>query len=191
MGLVAAVALLVLGYRRYSRISRSEADLRDSRNRANLDLQVMSQQQQVQIITVYNDSVPEPAPSLPPGPPSSNSTDLSMAEQLEVLRSRPAHSWSAHYWAAPKREPKSPFSAPLPAPFPAVATVGIKKRQRQSASAAAPPAKKAYTSPYNEFCLEQRPLLSPGASRQERERRLGELAPLLAIVPCSVCSCPL
>ena len=183
MGLVAANALLVLGYRRYSRISRREADLRVSRDRANVDLQVMSHQQQVQI-TVHNhvdSSVPGPAPSLPPGPPSSNSTDLSMAEQLDVLRSRQAHSWTAHYWAAPKREPKPPLPAPLPAPFPAGATVGIKKRQRQSASAAAPPAKKAYTSPYNEFCLEQRPLLSPGGSRQERERRLGELAPLLAI----------
>ena len=49
------------------------------------------------------------------------------------------------------------------------------KRRRWHASAAAPPAKKAYTSPFHEFCLEQRPLLPPG-SRQERERRLGELS---------------
>ena len=235
----------MLGYRRYSRISRSEANLRVARDRANLYLQTMSHQQQMQI-TVHNhvgSSVPVPAPSLPPGPPSSSatdlsvaeqqdvlrsgpahypphywsphhwaapkqveirvhnhanssvpaslpadpmpfakvpapslppgstssySTDLSVAEQQDVLRSSPAHSWSAHYWAAPKREPKFPLSAPLPG-----ATVGIKKRQRQRASAAAPPAKKAYTSPFHEFCLEQRPLLPPGGSRQERERRLG------------------
>ena len=49
MGLVAAVALLVLGYRRYSRLSQREANLRVSRDRANLDLQMMSHQQQVQI----------------------------------------------------------------------------------------------------------------------------------------------
>ena len=36
MCLVAAVALLVLGYRRYSRLSQSEANLRASRDRANL-----------------------------------------------------------------------------------------------------------------------------------------------------------
>ena len=49
------------------------------------------------------------------------------------------------------------------------------KRRRLHASATAPPAKKAYTSPFHEFCLEQRPLLPPG-SRQERERRLGTLS---------------
>ena len=162
MGLVAAVALLILGYH----LGR-EANLRASRDRSNLDLQMMSHQQQVQI-TVHNHadsfvpgSLPAdpmssakvpPAPSLPPGPPSSSATDLSVAEQQEVLRSGPAH--------------YSPDGA----------TVGIKKKRRQRASAAVPPAKKAYTSPFHEFCLEQRPLLPPGGNRQERERRLGELS---------------
>jgi len=188
MGLVAAFLLLVLGYH----LGR-EANLRASRDRANLDLQMMSHQQQVQI-RVHNNadsSVPDslpadpmsfakvpPVPSLPPGPPSSSATDLSVAEQQDVLRSGPAHSWSAHHWAAPK-------PSPLSAPSPDGATVGIKKRRRRRASAAAPPAKKAYTSPFHEFCLEQRPLLPPGCSWQERERRLGELPPLLAIA-CSV-----
>ena len=95
-----------------------------------------------------------------------------MVEQQDALRPGLAHSW-----AEPKPEPKSPMSAPSPDG----ATVGIKKRRRRRASAAALPAKKAYTSPFHEFCLEQRPLLPPGGSRQERERRLGELPPLLAI----------
>ena len=162
IGLVAAVALLVLGYH----LGR-EANLRASRDRANLDLQMMSHQQQVQIM-VHNHAdsfvpgslpadpmsfaIVPPAPSLPPGPPSSSATDLSVAEQQEVLRSGPAH--------------YSPDGA----------TVGIKKKRRQRASAAEPPAKKAYTSPFHEFCLEHRPLLPPGGSRQERERRLGELS---------------
>ena len=112
---------------------------------------------------------------LPPGAPPASESSIA---PLPAGVHGPAHSWSAHCWAAPlKREPKSPLSAPLPAG----ATVGIKERKRQSASAAAPPAKKAYTSPYHEFCLEQRPLLPPGGSRQDRERRLGELPPLLAI----------
>ena len=213
MGLVAAVALLVLGYRRYSRLSRREANLRVSRDRANLDLQMMSHQQLVQIRvhkqTHYaTDSstpdslsadpmsfakVPPASASLPPGPPSSSATDPSMAEQQVALGSGPAHSWAepkleptdppmveqqdalrpgpAHSWAEPKPEPMSPMSAPSPAG----ATMGTKKRRRRRASAAPPPTVKAYTSPFHAFCLEQRPLLPPSGSRQERERRLGEL----------------
>ena len=38
--------------------------------------------------------------------------------------------------------------------------------------------KKAFTSPYHEFCQEQRPLLMPlGMANRDRERLLGELAP--------------
>ena len=59
--------LLVLGYRRYYRLKRREANLRVSRDRANLDLQMMSHQQQVQI-TVHNhadSSVPDSLPADP------------------------------------------------------------------------------------------------------------------------------
>ena len=128
MGLVAAVALLVLGYRRYSRLSQREANLRVSRDRANLDLQMMSHQQQVQIRvhkqTHYaTDSstpdslsanpmsfakVPPASASLPPGPPSSSATDLSVAEQQDVLRSGPAHSWSAHHTGQHRSRPRCP-----------------------------------------------------------------------------------
>ena len=47
--LVVYVVLLVLGYRRHSRLSRNEANLRISRDRANVDLQMMSHQVQVRV----------------------------------------------------------------------------------------------------------------------------------------------
>ena len=47
--LVVFVVLLVLGYRRHSRVSRNEANLRISRGRANFDLQMMSHQVQVRV----------------------------------------------------------------------------------------------------------------------------------------------
>ena len=38
--------------------------------------------------------------------------------------------------------------------------------------------KRAFTSPYHEFCQEQRPILMPlGMANRDRERLLGELAP--------------
>ena len=40
------VVLIVLGYRRHSRMSRNETNLRVSRDRANLDLQMISHQVQ-------------------------------------------------------------------------------------------------------------------------------------------------
>ena len=84
MALVAAVLLLVLGYRRYYRLKRREANLRVSRDRANLDLQMMSHQQQVQI-TVHNhadSSVPDSLPAdpmsfakVPPAPSLTQAVD--------------------------------------------------------------------------------------------------------------------
>ena len=47
--LVVFVVLLVLGYRRHSRVSRNEANLRISRDRANFDLQMISHQVRVRV----------------------------------------------------------------------------------------------------------------------------------------------
>ena len=80
---IAAVVLLVLCYRRHSRISQNEANLRISRDRANIDLQMLSHQIQVrgQVQADSFASLPAkrstlltiaPAASLPPGPPSSS-----------------------------------------------------------------------------------------------------------------------
>ena len=81
--LVVAVVLLVLCYRRHSHISRNEANLRISRDRANLDLQMLSHQvkTRVQVQSDESASLPDSLPakrrstaSLPPGPPSSSAS---------------------------------------------------------------------------------------------------------------------
>ena len=53
------------------------------------------------------------------------------------------------------------------------------KRAAPPESASAPRiSKKAFTSPYHEFCQAERPLLMPlGMANRDRERLLGELAP--------------
>ena len=58
--IVVFLVLLVLGYRRYSRVSRNEANLRISRDRANVDLQMMSHQVQVRV-QVQFDATGSPA----------------------------------------------------------------------------------------------------------------------------------
>ena len=86
VGLLVVVVLLVLGYRRHSRLARNEANLRISRDRANFDLQMMSHQVlSVQVQSDDSASLPGSLPSkrstylrkaqatsLPPGPPSSS-----------------------------------------------------------------------------------------------------------------------
>ena len=54
--LVVFVVLLVLGYRRHSRVSRNEANLRISRGRANFDLRMMSHQVQVRVQVQFDAS---------------------------------------------------------------------------------------------------------------------------------------
>ena len=50
--------------------------------------------------------------------------------------------------------------------------------KRAAPPGTAPPrAKRAFTSPYNEFCKEQRPLVPAGTNNRNRESILGELAP--------------
>ena len=88
MLLVVTIVLLVLCYLRHSRMSRNEANLRISRDRANSDLQMLSHQVQVRMQVQPDDSaslgsefasLPDSlhakrrsTTSLPPGPPSSS-----------------------------------------------------------------------------------------------------------------------
>ena len=114
-----------------------------------------------------------PAASLPPGPPSS-STGQSVAEQ-EVTRSGAADSAVAP--TAP-----APLAAPTVGPSPSLRHANFSApptNPAQADSASARRAKKrAFTSPYHEFCQEQRPLLMPlGMRNRDREKLLGVLAP--------------
>ena len=180
--LIAAVVLLVLCYRRFS---RDRANLRISRDRANLDLQMISHQVQ----RVYSASLPDslsakrfislakvPTASLPPGPPSS-SAGQSVAEQ-EVTRSGAADSGVAPAALAP-------LVAPTVGPSPSLHHANYLaplKRPAQPESASAPRAKKAFTSPWHVYCQEQRPLLMPlGMRNRDREKLLGVLVPSIAL----------
>jgi len=62
--------------------------------------------------------------------------------------------------------------------MPGECVASFKQKKRPApADPSAPRAKKEpFTSPYTVFCREQRPLLPPGLSSVEREKRLGELA---------------
>ena len=118
--LIAAVVLLVLCYRRFS---RDRANLRTSRDRANMDLQMISHQVQIRVHTLADDSASLPScksmaasmveGSLPPGPPSSSNSRRSgesdasgtcVAEQEKVPAPMavPATSWVVPTtWAVP------------------------------------------------------------------------------------------
>eukprot|EP00964_Phaeocystis_antarctica_P048901 scaffold28326_cov63-Phaeocystis_antarctica.AAC.2 len=114
-----------------------------------------------------------PTASLPPGPPSSSAGPESVAER-EVTRPGAAGSGVA---------PTVPalLAAPTVWPFPSLrhaSSSAPRKRPAHPESASAPRAKKALTSPYLEFCQEQRPLLMPlGMTNRDREKLLGVLAP--------------
>ena len=106
-----------------------------------------------------------PAASLPPSLPSS-CTGQSVAEQ-EVSRSGASDSGEA-----------PTASAPLPLPSLRHASSSApRKRPAQPKSVSAPRAKRAFTSPFVEFCKEQRPLLPLKTSNRDREKLLGVLAP--------------
>ena len=181
--LIAGVVLFVLYYRR---TSRNHANLCISRDRANLDLQMISHQVQIRVQTQSDgsvslpDSLPAkrsmslakaPTASLPPGPPSSTAGQ-SVAEQELTFRSGTDRGAAS----AP-----APLAAPTVWPFPSLrhaSSSAPRKRPAQPESASAPRAKKALTSPYLEFCQEQRPLLMPlGIANRDREKLLGVLAP--------------
>jgi hypothetical protein len=143
------IVLLVLGYRRHSRVSRDRANLRISRDRAKFDLQLMSHQVQVRVQSQSDDSASLPdslrskrstylrkaqATSLPPGPPSS-SIDQSVVEQEEdpALSAALASTWHANRFGAAANSGEKPMA---PAPATAAPTGGLFSWLRRASFAA-------------------------------------------------------
>jgi hypothetical protein len=169
MGLSAVfVVPLVLIYRRHSRVSRNEANLRISRDRANFDLQIISHQVRVRVVQTQSDesaSLPDSLPSkrpaslckaqatsLPPGPPSS-SNDQSVVEQEEepALSAAPASTWHLNWFCAAANSGEEPMAtalAPTVGPFSFLRHVNFSappKRPAQPEPAFASSAKRAVT----------------------------------------------
>ena len=169
--LLVVLLLVVLGYRRYSRISQDRTNLRISRDRANMDLQMISHQVQVRVqkgadtqtddSASLADSLPAKrsislantrTASLPPGPPSS-SNGQSVAEQEEVPATWAGsnHHWLANRFSATAHRGAAPM-VPTPsaaAPFSSLRRLNFSappKRPAQPESASAPRAKRAFTS---------------------------------------------
>ena len=144
-----------------------------------------------------------PPASLPAGPPSS-AAGRSAADQEELPNVPLSWAAAARKWRAERAsvagsgvalQAPIPSAAPaactsaadyqqaarLPWAVPAGFTAPLKKASTKRAappsSASAPSAKRAFTSPYNEFCKEQRPLLPAKTNNKDREKLLGELAP--------------
>ena len=160
--LLLASALMLLSRNR-SRLSRDAANLRISRDRANVDLQMITQRMQ-SACTQADDcgslpgSLPArklasltgaPATSLPPGPPSSTDTDTSGPPSSSSGRS-------------------GMLNAPLRA---TTVSVPPKRPAPPTPQISAPPLKKA-PNLYFAFCREQRPRLPPALTNGERERCL-------------------
>ena len=179
--MVLFLVLLVLGYRRHSRVSRNEANLRISRDRANFDLQMMAHQVQARVqvqsddSASLSDSLPSKrstrrkhqATSLPPGPPSS-SNDQSVVEQAEepALSAAPA-TWHANRFGAAANSgqaqvtPAPSAAAPTAWPFSSLrraSSSAAPKRSAQPESAFAPRAKRSFT-----FLESPRDVLPPEA----------------------------
>ena len=163
------VVMLVLGFRRYSRISRERANLRVSRDRANLDLQMISHQVRIRLeITRSEDSsslpdslsakrsIPRrkaPAISLPPGPPSSsNGQSVGAQEEVSSSSAAPA-TWLADRFGTPANSgqahvtPAPSAAAPTAWPFSSMRRAGSSaapKRSAQPESAFAPRSKRVF-----------------------------------------------
>jgi len=159
--LLLASALMLLSRNR-ARLSRDAANLRISRDRANVDLQMITQRMQ-SACTQADDcgSLPSllarqrasltgaPATSLPPGPPSSTDTDTSGLPSSSSGRS-------------------GMLNAPLRA---TTVSVPPKRPAPPTPQISAPPLNKA-PNLYFAFCREQRPRLPPALTNGERERCL-------------------
>ena len=159
MGLSAVfVVLLVLGYRRHSRVSRDRTNLRISRDRANFDLQIMSHQVQVRVQIQSDDSASLPdslrskrstslrkaqATSLPPGPPSSSNDQSVVEQEEEPALSAPPATWHANRFGAAANSGEEPMAS---APATAAPTGGLISLLRR-ASFAAPPKRPAPPEP--------------------------------------------
>ena len=223
---VLLIAALVLFYRYRYRLLRDRANAVLSRDRAQVDLQMMVHQvQKVQTTSRNSDgslasSSKSRLPSLPPGPPSSAASEstapprtckeeadrqqyaevaapraaLPTADEQEVTRTVAADSGVAPTAPTPSApranavacasavdvqraalQHAGASSAPPSAPL---KKVPPKRAAPPPKSASAPSGKTMFTSPYHEFCQEQRPLLMPlGMRNRDREKLLGVLAP--------------
>ena len=177
------VVMLVLGFRRYSRISRERANLRVSRDRANLDLQMISHQVQTRVNTGSDDSssLPDslsakrsiplrkaPAISLPPGPPSSSNGQSVLAQEEVSSPSAAPATWLANRFGTAANSgqahvtPAPSTAAPTAWPFSSLrraSSSAAPKRSAQPDSAFAPRAKRA-------FALESPPAVLPPEAPQ-------------------------
>ena len=161
VGLSAVFVLpLVLCYLRHSRLSRNEANLRISRDRANFDLQMISHQVRVRVQIQSDESASLPdllpskwpaslrkaqATSLPPGPPSS-SNDQSVVEHQEeepALSTAPASTWHANWFGAAANRGEEPMATAPSTVAPTVGPISL----LQHANFSAPPKRPAQTEP--------------------------------------------
>ena len=121
-----------------------------------------------------------PPSTLPPGPPSSRSSSQSVVEQ-EMVISAPTPPPDTHAMPAAPTPPAPGYN--WVRPWCGASKEAPAKRPAPPGPVSAPRAKKkAFTSPYHEFCREQRPLLPPHMSNADREKLLGE--------PMGLCPCP-
>ena len=164
------VVMLMLCFRRHSRMSRERAILRISRDRANLDLQMISHQVQISVDTGSEDSssLPDslsakrpisrrkaPAISLPPGPPSSSNGQQSVLapEEVSFPSAAPATRLANRFGTAANSgqghaTPAPSGAAPTAWPFSLLrcaSSSAAPKRSAQPESAFAPRAKRAFT----------------------------------------------
>ena len=129
-----------------------------------------------------------PPPSLPPGAPSSTSSGSiddfdSLPDSFPTLRSTASSSTGlseGEQQEAVQKVPPAPvfnLAASSCHKFwlhPATSSAPTKKRAPPG-SAAAPRAKKVYSTPYTVFCQEQRPLLPRSLLNSQREWTLGQM----------------
>ena len=178
------VAALLLLYRRHARASRSEANLRISRDRSNLDLQMSVHVNEVmqrsfrEELSGRSSSQKERAAQgreddTASGRRTGQADDLdSLPDSIPTLRSTAS---------LPPGPPSSSESSSTGAAIEfflhrATSSAPTKKRRRAPpGSAAAPRAKKVYSTPYTVFCQEQRPLLPRSLLNSQREWTLGQM----------------
>ena len=181
---VLLVAALLLLYRRHARASRSEANLRISRDRSNLDLQMSVHVNEVmqrsfrEELSGRSSSQKERAAQgreddTASGRRTGQADDLdSLPDSIPTLRSTAS---------LPPGPPSSSESSSTGAAIEfflhrATSSAPTKKRRRAPpGSAAAPRAKKVYSTPYTVFCQEQRPLLPRSLLNSQREWTLGQM----------------
>ena len=105
---------------------------------------------------------PAPAPTQPAPAPTQPAPEQVLPEDLHVL----GRTCSEVLWKDLLGGPRA-----------GVRTTPAPKRAAPPEPAPTPRVKRAFTSPYNEFCKEQRPLMLAKTNNRDRESILGELAP--------------